>query len=202
MSRPRFIRIPKEILNNPENQKIIQENNIDIWHGEYVYPKREWRWMLDFNDWLKRNEDLFKHYTDEQLVEKYKNEMNCNSVMSKYISNYIKMNHNAELQCESGGCKGGYTFYIYVNEDYTKAYFFTMNVFKRKRACEDFFGAKAFFINIYSIPYALFKMLMNQDKYEFCFWQKPTGFLYNIDLSSSKWHDWKFPLKNRKNINW
>lgn len=180
MSRPRFIRIPKDILENPEVQNKIKANKIDIWHNEYIYPKREWRWMLDFNDWLDRNEDLFKYYTDEQLVEKYKNEMNCNSVMSKYINEYIKMNHNAELRFESGGGKGGYTFCLYVNEDYTKVYFFTMNRYKHKKACKDFFGVKAFFINIYSIPYALFSLLMYQDKYNFRFLQKATGFKFEI----------------------
>jgi hypothetical protein len=78
-----------------------------------------------------------------------------------------------------------------------------MNRYKSKKARRDFGDEKFFLINIYRIPYRLLKMLMNQDKYEFLFWQKPTGFVYNIDLASNKRHDWmKVTWKNRTNINW
>ena len=43
-------------------------------------------------------------------------------------------------------------------------------------------------------------MVRNQNKYEFLFWQKPSGFVFNIDPAGG-YHAWQTPLKQKK-IDW
>lgn len=189
MSRPYFIRIPKEFID--------PKFNIQFYHDVYPYPKRVETLCLDYWKWLEmeNREDT----PQNQFI--FKTIMNANDVKKGIIDRLIFEKFNARQTFESGGGKGGYTMNLYIDQDkFDTCYFYTTNRYRKKKACQDFGGHKFFYINIYAIPYDLFKMVRNQNKYEFLFWQKPSGFVFNIDPAGG-YHTWQTPLKQKK-IDW
>lgn len=190
MSRPYFIRLPKSVIN--------PDFKIDYYHDVYPYPKREEILYLDYDKWLELTNNK-----DSEANKIYFKSCNLNSIKKDIIDILLKIKYNALQTLESGGGEGGYTMNLYIdNNHFSKVYFYTVNSYKRTKACKDFGGQKYFYINIYSIPYNLFKMLRNQNEYKFRFIQKPSGFVFNLNKANNKWCDWKTSWKNRKDINW
>ena len=98
----------------------------------------------------------------------------------------MKDRFNAHLSCESGGGSFGYTYWLYIDDNYEYAYFYTINIYKSTKAKKDFDNQKAFFINVYRIPYSTFNIFLSQNKYEARFIQWPRGFEFTCD-SNKKW---------------
>lgn len=182
MSRPYFINIPKDLLGTDYSQEIIKNHNIDIYKGNIVYPKRMDRFMLDFNYWIEKN-NLKGTEEDKNLYHKT---FNSNYVKNVYMKKFMEDNYNASIKFESGGGRMGYTYLTYIDEDFKYAYFYTLNLFKHKKAKKYFDGQKAFFINVYRIPYSIFKIFLYQDKYEARFIQYSRGFEFTCD-TNKKW---------------
>lgn len=193
MSRPYFITIPKSILETDIVKGILDNNpEIDIYKGNVIYPTRVDRFMLDFEYYCNENNpkdiDLAKTY--------YHKTYNSNYIYNFYMNKLMKDKYNAELKLESGGGYTGYTASIYIDDDYKYAYFYTINIYKHKKAKKYFDNQKAFFINIYRIPYNTLKIYMYQDTYHARFIQYPRGFEFTCD-TNKKWSRLRRKSKNQ-----
>lgn len=189
MSRPYFIHIPKDVLYTDQCQEILQKNpNIDLYKENIVYPKRVDRFMLTFDYWMEQFHPIEKDLTNyiESYKKTYHHTFNSNYIYNIYMKQYMKDRFNACMSYASGGGYYGYTYNVYIDDNYEYAYFYTINIYKSKRAKRDFDGEKAFFINVYKIPYSVFKLYLYQDKYDARFIQWPRGFEFTCD-SNKKW---------------
>lgn len=198
MSRPYFIHIPKDVLYTDQCQEILQKNpNIDLYKENIVYPKRVDRFMLTFDYWLEQFNLIEKDLTNyiESYKKTYHHTFNSNYIYNIYIKQYMKDRFNAYLSYSSGGGYYGYTYELYIDDNYEYAYFYTINIYKSKKAKRDFDGEKAFFINVYQIPYSVFNLYLYQDKYDARFIQWPRGFEFTCD-SNKKW----IRLRNRNKL--
>lgn len=167
MSRPYFIRLPKEVIN--PDYKIYYNREV------YPYPNRVMIIRLDYDVWLK----MTNHIDSKESEEEFKRVMNANDIQKTLISPFIQSNYNAIQILESTGLRG-YDSNLYIDKNNEYVYFYTMERYKRKRAIKYFDNKKFFLINIYRLPYLLFKMLKDNEKnYKFLFWQYPKGFKYN-----------------------
>ena len=183
MSRPYFIHIPQDLLYTDYSQEIIRKNNIDIYKGNTVYPKRMDRFMLDFDYYVQKN-GLTGNDLDKEHYHKI---FNSNYVHSVFMKKFMENKYNATMQYQCGGGRRGYTYFVYIDDDYNYVYFYTLNLFKHKKAKQDFGGQKAFFINVYRIPYKVFDIFLYQDKYEARFIQYARGFEFTCD-TEQKWN--------------
>ena len=156
--------ISTDILSLEECQEIIKGNkDIHIYHERYIYPRRVDRFTIDVNNC-------------ECSIEEYDKMFNKNYIMEHFIPQFMEKNFNASIAQKT---IKKYNYKIFVDEKLNYAYFYTINIYKRTKAKKYFDNHKAFFINVYQIPYKIFDMFELQDNAYYLFNQTPSGFKFD-----------------------
>jgi len=182
MARPFFIFVPSDLVEMDKISEMADSGKLQLVDGNWPRPKLESIYVFGYDSMLKR-----RNLEDNVFSKMEYKKFNSNDVfteMDKCLREVYQAQMVSLRNMVYGSCKLGSMIKMYVDGVSKKAYFYTMQRYKSKRARHMFGGEKTFVVRLYSLPSELVDFLIQQKKHIYKIEQLATGLKIEDDRQS------------------